>query len=149
MKLIPYTVVNPPNTTNKYWRMTGPDRSFVLDLCRGVVQLAPHIMRFNIAHPKYLKQQTGGNNTAATLCEGILENFITSQNDISEKQCIALVDVFKIGNEEIEDFDIVEFSEVPKLPKLKLPTIQTEQAGTTMSDLFDIESITVTYKRGD
>ena len=148
MKLIPYTVVNPPNTTNKYWRMTGPDRSFVLDLCRGVVQLAPHIMRFNIAHPKYLKQQAGGNNTAATLCEGILDNFITSQNDISEKQCIALVDVFKIGNEEIEDFDEVEFSEVPKLPKLKrVPVV--EEAGTTMSDLFDIESITVTYKRGD
>lgn len=142
---IPYIKINPESTTNVYWRTTTQDSAFILKQCELIQLLAPYIPKLNIKHPKYLKQSTGAHNTAASLCEGILENFNKSQFDLSEKQCGALVDVFKIGVDEIEDFQPVEFEEVDKLPKIK-PPVQ-EDWSALPPDLFDIESVTVVYKK--
>lgn len=111
--------------------------------------LAHLIPRLNIKHPKYLKQSTGTHNTAATLCEGIIKNFSTTQFDLSEKQCKALEDVFNIGADEINNFEPIEFEEVTVLPKIELPKAQKVGCSKTddwsaLSTLFDIDGVTVT-----
>lgn len=150
MKTIPY-IKKLTTAGTQYIGTSLQDTEFILTQCNTISRLAPYVPRLMIAHPNYLKQSTGKHNTPQSLCEGIIDNFNSGQYDFSLKQCEALKLVFAIGEEEIEDFHTVEFEEVPKLPKLKAlaPVVASEQKGTTMSDLFDIESITVVYRKGE
>jgi hypothetical protein len=57
-----------------------------------------------------------------------------------------ITEAFRVGSEVINDFEDVLFEEVDKLPKIYAPqdVIPTD---STYSDLFEIETMTVTYRR--
>lgn len=136
---IPYVLLKRDANT-QYVETTSMDTEFILDQCDIITQMAKYIPVLNIKHPKYLKQTPPlgtGHNTAATLCEGMLHNFKNGQYTFSLKQLEALVDVFKLGEDNIEGFEAIVIAEVPKLPKLRVPVVE-EQSGTTIGELFDL-----------
>lgn len=146
-KIIPYVLLKRDANT-QYVETTTMDTEFILDQCDIITQMAKYIPVLNIKHPKYLKQTPPlgtGHNTAATLCEGMLHNFKNGQYTFSLKQLEALVEVFKLGEDNIQGFESIVIEAVPKLPKLKVPK-NLETPTSTIGELFDVESIMVVYK---
>jgi hypothetical protein len=141
------------NANTQYVEVNPTDLDFILNQCKQLVDVATQCKEHKIKEgddffkPSVLmpKQSTGKRNTAESMCSGVIDNFSSGQRDLTEKTMTGLHEAFKVGEAIIEDFHSVEFEECDSLPKLSAPVIESK--GTTMEDLFDIESITVTYRK--
>ena len=133
------------------------DTKWILTQCELLVKIAKYCRENNVSEGKALiianskipRMSSGKGNTCETLCAGILDNFKKGQYNFTDKQTMGLEIAFKVGAEVIENFEEVEFEEVDVLPKISLPreNVLGMEAKNTLSDLFDVEAITVTYKR--
>jgi hypothetical protein len=150
---IPYksTVTN----SNANYRQTlSQDTKWVLDQCKTLVQVAEACIKEGIkegdrlthTNPNIPRQGTGKVNSCHTMCQGVLDNFNTHQRDMTDKTMAGITEAFRVGEEVINDFEDVVFEEVDKLPKIYAPQ-DTIPTGTTLGDLFEIETVTVTYRR--
>lgn len=155
MKQIQYKLKH-TNANTQYVETTSSDTKWILAQCQRLIQVAIACEVNNITEGQRLftrngmmpRMSNGKMNTCRTMCEGILDNFHEGQYNLTDKQMHGLTEAFKVGNEIIEDFEDIMFKEVTDLPKLRTSTLPTESpTESTLSDLFDIESITVTYKK--
>jgi len=152
---IPYR--NKATTANTvFTEMSESDKNWIEQQCNRIISIADRYptdaSRLNDKNPNLPRHNDGiqrGMNTPKSFCEGVVDKLnLPGLKDLSTKQMDGLVEAFRIGEELIEDFESVEFEEVDKLPKLKsVNTVTQEDSGTTMFDLFEVESITVTYGR--
>ena len=146
MKTIPY-INKDTKASTQYRKTTKQDIDWVLTQCKRIAQVAPISDELRTPNPKMPRMSAGGRNTPESMCKGVIDNFNAGQYDLSDKQCTGLEEAFRIGEEVIEDFEGVVFEQVDVLPKMKsVVQVPTEPPGT-FGDLFDIESITVTYRK--
>ena len=155
MKQIKYKV-RPPTSNDSAIRheMSDSDLLWILRQCKEVnkfVELcklyySPGYTRLISSNPNMPKQTPPygiGHNSVKTMCEGLLRNFETGQFSMSDKSCTGIQEAFRVVNELDESFEAVEFIDVDKIPL----NPSSELSGTTLPDLFDIESIMVTYRK--
>ena len=150
MKIIPYRKKTTTATT-QYNETTSWDLAWILDQAQRLVQTAADCEKHKIPEGSRLfsrngnmpKQSTGKMNSPKSMCEGVIENFNKGQYDLSDKQMTGLTEAFKVGNEIIEDFDEVEFTEgtLPKLRSLLPRSI--DSALSTFETLFDKFTVTI------
>ena len=142
---VPY--INKKTTAGTQYRQTTKqDLNRVLEQCKTLVQVAPYDPALQTPSAKMPRMSNGKRNTPETMCQGVIDNFNSGQYDLSDKQCDGLTEAFRIGEQIIEDFETVEFEEVTSLPKIR-PTATPAPVDDVFGSLFDIDSITVTYKR--
>ena len=139
----------------QYRQIRQFDLDWILEQCKDIVAVTKGLtaeyksIKEDLEKPRVLlpKLSTGGRNSAFSMCEGVVENFSKGQYNLTDKQCDGLVEAFRVANEYYE-VDTVEFDEVVNLPKLPLKSPKvTEMPTSTIGDFFDIESITVTYRK--
>ena len=153
---IPY--IKKITSANTEYRQLKPlDRNIVLDKCQEVVDLDNELKKYNspdshtlnAPNPKMPRMSPPygkGKNSARSMCEGTLDNFKTgTQYDLSDKTMDGLQEAFRVAHSIVDEFEEVEFECVDSFPKSK--PVQQEASPTTLEDLFDIESITVTYRK--
>jgi len=149
MKHVPY-VNKHTQAGTQYRKTTSQDLNVVLDTCKQVAAVAglniPEVQSLNHPNPKMPRMSNGTRNTCATMAEGVIDNFNNGQYDLSDKQCDGITEMTRIAEDIIDGIEQIVFVEVGVLPKIKPPIIESTPEGT-FSDLFDVESITVTYRR--
>lgn len=141
------------NTTagTQYRSISKNDRNWVLDQCRtvsGLVDVCAKTSEFPLcdigveltaATITLPRQSTGKRNSVKSFVDGVLTNFQTGQYDLSDKTMAGVTESFMQASAHFTSVDAVEFVEESVVP--------TSTEKSVMEDLFDIESITVTYKR--
>lgn len=134
----------------QYRSISTNDRNWVLDQCRtvsGLVDVCAKTSESTLTaiHTELVapsivmpKQSTGKRNSVKSMVDGVLDNFKTGQYDLSDKTMIGLTESFMISSKHFNNCDAVEFVE---------ESVQDQVEVNHVDDLFDIESITVTYKK--
>lgn len=155
MRKIPY--IKKRTTANtEYRQTTSSDTKWVLEQCKRLVEVAQACeangikegAALNAPNPKMPRMSNGKRNSASTMCEGVIDNFNQGQYDLSNKQCDGVEEAFRIGSDVIDNFEEVTFEEVTSLPKLqssKAPIPET--CNSVFSDLFEVECVTVVYRK--
>ena len=150
------------NANTQYRQLTNADQRLILDQCKNIVDVVD--VCINMGHPEDAanltrndpfipRQGTGKSNSCYSMCAGVLDNFNKGQYNLSDKQCNGLERAFTIANKEINGIEEIEFEEVTSLPKLSPPKVApvsevpTLMSSAVFSDLFDVESITITYRK--
>ena len=144
------------NANTQYVEVNPSDLDFILKQCETLVTVANQCKEHKIKEgddffkPNVLmpKQSTGKRNTAESMCSGILDNFKSGQRDLTDKTMQGLHEAFKVGEAIIEGFESVQFEEAESLPKLKPILDKIEETELSIFEtMFDVESITVTYRK--
>ena len=152
---IPYK--NKITGANTQYRELSPlDRNLVLDKAQEVINLDNELKKYNSPDsvtlnapnpnmPKMTPPYGRGRNSARSICEGTLDNIKNgTQRDLSDRTMGGLSEAFRVAHSIVDTFEEVEFYEVTTFPKTTVPTLEK---GTTLEDLFEVESITVTYRK--
>ena len=157
MRKIPYKKKQTKAST-QYNETLSTDLKYILSESKRIVEVATECERMGVTEGKRLydrnpslsKQSTGKMNSVKSMCEGIIDNFNNSQYDLSDPQIKSLEVAFKVASEIIEDFEEVSFELVHSLPKIKNSTVfdtsLLDSVGSTLSDLFEIETVTFRKK---
>jgi len=152
MKQIPYKNKKTGASTI-YCDVSPDDKQWVIDKCREITLLEQALRSANlnatadeITKPRKSlpRQGSGKSNSIQSAADGVLDNLTKgTQRNLSHKTRDLLSKSFKEMNNIIPNFEEVEFVEQSKAGV----DIDMEPSGTTLSDLFDIDSITITYRK--
>lgn len=167
MRTVPFTTKNTTAGT-VYCRTLPTDRDAVLEQCKTIVDFddecateSPIVSSILNRPIKNITRKSlkhgGGYNSARSVCEGVVDNFNKGQYDFSVPQLTAIEEAFKVAHGVLTDFWEIDWDPVSVLPKLKLednkvvkvPAKKEEPVTpeSMIGEFFDIESITITYKR--
>ena len=154
MLTIPYKR-KPTHANTQYVETRSQDQKWILQQARRLIELAdlcekedvPEGLPLVTRNGNLPKQKTGKMNSCRTFCEGIIDNFNNGQYDFTEKQLEGITEAFAVVNRLAEEFEAVTFEEVRELPKLKSLIPPPDILFEKFSDLFEIEEITINYKK--
>ncbi len=143
------------HANTQYVETKSQDLKWILQQCRRLVELSEACIAEDIKEGLPLhsrngnlpKQHSGKMNSCQSFCEGILDNFNNGQYDLTERQLEGLTEAFAVVNRLAEEFEAVIFEEVKELPKLKSIIPPPEDILEKFSDLFEVEEITINYKK--
>lgn len=165
---VPYVKRLPTETDQaERWITRKSDTAVILDQCRrivdmdnqckasgdvGLLQVSKELNTPRPDMPSKNRAYGGGKNSVRSMCEGTVDNFDKgTQYNLTKKTCQGIDSAFKVAAGLFECFEEIEFEEVSTLPKITppKPTVRepVETPGSTFADFFDIESVTVTYKK--
>lgn len=130
-----------------YCTTSVSDRQYILDNLKLIKDLddqmkgTPVSSQINQPNKSLPRQGSGRHNSIRSAADGIVDNMTSgTQRHFSNKTRTLIEQTFREMQSIIPDWETIRWVEESTVA---MPTSN----GTTLSDLFDIESITITYRK--